>query len=132
MKTLTSPITAQRDAPQSGWCELYDFYLKSPITTPFGVTSTLRLTPNPAGINFFTPKVSPESAGTQGNAQAYSFWPLKRQLVKGSNKFTNDKLAIAASNVSSEWAQMLADVDWEAVPVVIRKVSTTITNPTAD
>ncbi|EEF62106.1 phage BR0599 family protein [Pedosphaera parvula] len=32
----------------------------------------------------------------------------------------------------SEWAQMLADVDWEAVPVVIRKVSTTVSNPTAD
>ncbi|EEF62105.1 hypothetical protein [Pedosphaera parvula] len=100
MKSLTSPVTTQRDATQSGWCELYDFYLKSTITTPFGPTSVLRLTSNPAGLSFFTPKVSPESPATRGNAQNYSFWPLKRQIIKGSNKFTNDKLAIAASNVS--------------------------------
>jgi phage-related protein len=132
VKTLSTPITTQRDATQSGWSELYDFYLKASITTPFGTTNVLRICTNPAGVSFFTPKISPEPAGTQGSAQTYSFWPLKRQLVKGSSKFSNDKLNIAASNVSQDWAKMLAAVDWESVPVVIRKVSNTISNPTAE
>lgn len=132
MKTLSTPITTEHNASQSGWSELYDFYLKASITTPFGTTNVLRICTNPAGVNFFTPKISPETSGTQGAAQTYSFWPLKRQMVKGSSKFTNDKLAIAASNVSQEWAQMLADVDWEAVPVVIRKVSNSLSSATAD
>lgn len=126
MKTLTPPVITQRDAGQSGWCELYEFYLKGAINTPFGSTATLRLCTCPGGIDFFTPKIAPEPAGTQGNAANYAYWPLKRQLVKGSNKFTNDKVVIAASNVTREFAQMLAEVDWEAVPVIIRKISTTL------
>ncbi len=39
MKTLSSPLTTQSAAVQSGWCECYDIYLKSPITTPFAGTS---------------------------------------------------------------------------------------------
>jgi phage-related protein len=132
LKTLTSPISTQAAAAQSGWCELYDYYLPAAIVTPFGTVSVLRLTTLPGGIAFFTPKLAPEPTGTQGNAQAYTFWPLARQVVNGSTKFTNDKLVITTSNVTGDWATMLNEVDWEAVQVIVRKVNTTITTPTAD
>ena len=131
MRTLTTSITSQTSAEQSGWCELYDFYLPAAINTPFGNTATLRVTTLAGGLNFFTPTQSPEPGGTQGGAAAYAFWPMKRKVARGSTKFSNDKVVIGASNVTGEWAQMLADVDWEAVAVVIRKVSTTVANPTA-
>lgn len=129
MKTLSSPIIAQKDASQAGWTELYDIYLKSAISTPWGSTSILRLTPLPGGVSFFKPAISPE---TDPNAVAtYSHWPLRREVVKGDAKFTNDKLQIAASNVSADWQGMLAAVDWYDTPIIIRKISTTIASPTA-
>lgn len=132
MKTLTSPVTTQAAAAQSGWAELYDFYLNSAISTPWGTISTLRLTSLPGGMAFFTPKLDPEPSGTQGAAATYNHWPIKRQIVRANSKFANDKLAIAASNVTAEFAQMLADVEWDDVPVVVRKVPTSITGATAD
>ncbi len=131
MKTLSSPLTTAAVATQSGFTELYDIYLKSSITTPFGSTSTIRITNLPSGLTFFTPLVDPEPSGTQGNSQAYQFWPITRALVKSDAKSTNDKMTVSASNVSREWAQMLADVDWEDTPFVIRKVSHTIAVPTS-
>jgi len=132
MKTLTAPIITQKDAAQAGWCEVYDIYLKASIMTPFGTTDIIRITDLPGGLSFFTPKIDPEASGTQGSAATYQHWPIERRLVRGDAKFTNDKLTILASNVTGEWATMLANVDWHDVPFVIRKVSTTITNPTAD
>lgn len=126
MKTLSTPVSTEKSAAQSGWCELYDFYLKSAITTPWGSVSTLRLCTLPNGFSFFTPQIAPEPTGTQGNAQDYNFWPLKREIVRGSSKFANDKLQIAASNVTSEWATMLTTIDWYDTAVVIRKVPTTV------
>lgn len=132
MITFTSPLSTQAAAAQSGWAELYDFYLPSAIVTPFGTVSTLRLTNLPGGTAFFTPKISPEPGGTQGQAQAYVFWPLTRQTINASSKFTNDKLVIVASNVTCDWATMLDEVDWDGVSVTVRKISTTITGATAD
>ena len=100
--------------------ELFDFYLKSSITTPAGSSDKIRITANPGGLSFFKPKVSPET--DQGAAATYSFWPIKRELIRSSAKFANDKLVITASNVTTEYAQMLADLDWEGTPVIIRKV----------
>lgn len=132
MKTLTSPLTNQTTAAQGGWAEVYDFYLKSAITTPWGTVSTLRLTDLPGGVAFFTPNISPEPAGTRGNAQAYNYWPLIRQMVKADSKFANDKMQIAASNVTLDWNAMLAAIDWYDTPIVIRKISTTIAVPTTN
>lgn len=128
MKSLSSPIIAQKDAQQSGWCEVYDFYLKSAISTPWGTTSIIRLTTLPGDLAFFAPDTDPEAAGTRGSAQTYKAWPIRREQVRSSSKSANDKLAIVASNVTAEFAGMLALVDWQDVPVVIRKVSTTITS----
>ena len=122
MKTLTSPVTTPAAAAQAGWCELYDVYLPSSITTPWGTTNILRLTDLPGGISFFTPQLSPEPAGTQGNAQAYNFWPIKRQTVKSDARFAADKMQILASNVTEDWAAMLAAIQWYDVPIMIRKV----------
>lgn len=125
MITLTSPVSTEAAASQAGWAELYDVYLKSAITTPWGSTSILRLcTVNtPSGLSFFKPKISPET--DQGAAATYYFWPLKRAQVKGDGKFTNDKLQITASNVTREWVQMLLDVSWYDVPIIVRKVPLT-------
>jgi hypothetical protein len=132
MKTLTAPLITQKDADQSGWAELYDFYLKAAISTPWGTISTIRLTTLPGDLAFFTPQHAPEPVGTQGDAATYHHWPIKREIVRAASQTANDKLMIAASNVTTEWAQMLAAVDWYDTPVVIRKVSTTIAVPTAD
>ena len=70
MKTLTSPVSTKAAASQSGWCEVYDFYLASSITTPWGTTNTLRLTTLANGFSFFTPQITPEPVGTQGNGVA--------------------------------------------------------------
>lgn len=133
MKTLTTPLTTQKDAEQSGWVELYDIYLKAAITTPWGTLSTLRLAANfGTEFAFFTPTIAPEPTADQGDAATYKPWPITREQIRGSQRFQNDKLSIAASNVTREFAQMLADVDWYDVWFVIRKVSTTIATPTAD
>lgn len=132
MKTLSSPINTQIAATQSGWAEVYDFYLTTPITTPWGSVSTLRLTDLPGGVSFFTPKLDPEPAGTQGNAAAYQFWPLKRAVARSSAQFSDDKMTITASNVTTEWAAMINAIEWRGVPVAIRKISLSIVTPTAD
>jgi len=132
MKTLTTAITNQTTAENSGWAECYDFYLPSAITTPWGSLTTLRLTTLPNGLTFFTPKLAPEPSGTRGAAGSYNFWPLKRQTVRGSAKFTDDKLTITASNVTAEWATMVSAIEWRDVPLIIRKVCHALANPTAD
>lgn len=126
MITLTAPVTTETAAAQSGWAELYDIYLKSAIMTPWGSTSILRLCtlPTANGLSFFKPKIAPEATADQGDPETYHFWPLKRELIKGDQKFTNDKLLITASNVTREWAQMVLDVSWYDVVVIIRKVPT--------
>jgi hypothetical protein len=129
VKDFSSTLDTEIAAQQSGWAEIYDIYLKSAITTPWGTLSTLRLTSLPvdsSGFSFFTPTISPEPTGTQGNAATYKHWPMKRELVKSDAKSTNDKMQIVASNVSAEWAQMLSAVNWYDTPVVIRKVPLTI------
>lgn len=132
MKDLSTPLETEIAARQSGFCEVYDIYLKSAIVTPWGTTSTLRLTDLPGGVNFFTPQLSPEPVGTQGNAQAYQFWPIKRDTIKSDSKFPTDKLQITASNVTTEFAGLLSLVDWYDSPVVIRKISTAIAAPAAE
>src|SRR4051812_22706251 len=107
MRDLSAPVQAEITARQSGWCEVYDIYLKSAIVTPWGTVSVLRLTDLPAGLTFFTPQISPEPTGTQGNAAAYNYWPVKRQTVKSDSNFPSDKLQITASNVTTEWAAMI-------------------------
>ena len=122
MKSLSSAVTTEAAASQSGWGELYDIYLSAAIVTPWGTISTLRLCTVPGGYTFFTPEIAPEPAGTRGDAQAYSFWPLQREVLKTGGENGESKLAILGSNVTSEWADMLTDVDWYDTPVVVRKV----------
>jgi len=122
MKTLSTPVSTQAAAVNSGWVELYDFYLSASIATPWGTTNIIRLCTLPNGFSFFAPTQSPEPAGTQGNAQTYQYWPIKREVVKGDTKFQDDRLQITASNVSSQFASLLALVNWYDTPVVIRKV----------
>ncbi len=132
MKDLSTPLETQIAARQSGFCEVYDIYLKSAISTPWGTISTLRLTDLPGGVSFFTPQLSPEPSGTQGDAQTYNYYPIKRDTVKSDAKFPTDKLQITASNVTTEFAAMVAAIDWYDTPIVIRKISTVIVTPTAD
>ncbi len=131
MKTLSSPLTTAIAASGQGWIELYDFYLKSAISTPWGTISIIRVCNYSGDFAFFAPQSSPEPTATQSSAQTYRQWPLKRELAKSSNQFANDKLKITASNVTQDWATMLSAVDWYDTPVVIRKVSDSITTPTA-
>jgi hypothetical protein len=132
MKDLSTPIDTQAAASQSGWCELYDIYLRETISTPWGNTNVLRLCTLPGGVNFFTPSIAPEPSDTRSDAQLYQFWPIKRDAVSGSSRSAEQSLVFTASNVTSEWAAMIAAVDWYDTPVLIRKVSTTISSPTAD
>lgn len=122
MRTISSPTQTELDAEQSGWAEVYDFYLPATITTPAGSSNVIRITSAAGGLSFFKPNESPEPTATRGAAATYQEWPVKRKVVRSAAKFTNDKLQIAVSNVSQEYAQMLSDVDWESVPVIIRKV----------
>ena len=115
MKTLSGTLTTEIAAAQSGWCECVEITLKSAITTPFGSTSVLRVTSNPGGLPSFL-------------SNAWTFWPFKRDVIKGDRKTTNDKLGIAFSNVTGEWATMLDAVDWSDVPVTIYKVATSAGN----
>ena len=132
MRSLSSNLTTQAAAEQSGWAEVYDFYLKSTITTPFGSSNVIRISNNGVNVSFFTPQADPEPSATRGNAATYSAWAAKRKTIKASSKFANDKLGIAVSNVSAEFADMLDVIDWRGCAVVIRKTSLTITTPTAD
>lgn len=129
MKTLASKISTEAAATQSAWVELYDIYLPSSISTPWGSTNVIRLCTLGETFSFFTPTISPESTGTQGNAASYYPWPIKREMVKAANDSANDTLRITASNVTAEWATMLATVDWHNVAVVIRKTSQNISSP---
>ncbi len=122
MKTLTSPVSTSAAAGQSGWVELYEFYLSASIVTPWGTTNIIRLCTTPDGFAFFAPNDAPEPGATRGTAQTYQYWPLKRDVVKGDTKFQDDKLQINASNVTSQFAALLALVNWYDTPVVIRKV----------
>jgi phage-related protein len=132
MKTFSTPITNEVAAEQSAWVELYDIYLKSAITTPWGSTNVIRLC-NRIGkqFSFFTPEVAPENTGTQGDAAIYYPWPLKRAVVKSSGQFADNKLEITGSNVTAEFAEMIATIDWYDTPVMIRKTSPNIVGATA-
>src|SRR5881409_3708961 len=110
MKTLSDPIIAEKDAAEAGWCEIYDVYLKAAIATPWGTTSILRLTDLGTVLAFFKPAMTPEADPSA--AATYQPWPIRREIVKGNAKFTNDKLRITASNVTTEWAAMIAAVNW--------------------
>jgi hypothetical protein len=127
MLTLPTKIATEAAAAQSAWAELYDFYLREAIVTPWGTTNVIRISSAPGEIAFFTPVVEPEPSGTQGDPEVYHFWPVKRKLIKSQSKAANDKLSIVVSNVTAEWAGMLAAIDWYDVPVVIRKVATSAT-----
>jgi phage-related protein len=132
MKTLSTPITNEAAAEQSAWAEIYDIYLKSSITTPWGTTNVIRLC-NRLGkqFSFFTPEVAPEPAGTRGDAATYYPWPLKREVVKSSGQFTDNKLEITGSNVTAEWAEMVSTIDWYDTPIIIRKTSPNLASATA-
>lgn len=132
MKTLSTPIATEAAAEQSAWVELYDIYLKAAITTPWGTTSVIRLCARlGAAYSFFTPQMSPEATGTQGDAATYQPWPLKRQQVRSSGQFADTKLEISASNVTAEFAELIAGIDWYDSPVVIRKTSPNLSGATA-
>ncbi len=130
MKTVSTPIANEAAATQNAWVEIYDIYLKAAITTPWGTTNILRLCTLGVDFAFFTPTSAPEATGTQGTAATYSQWPIKRQVVKSSADFTDQKMQITASNVTSQWAQMLADVDWYDVAVMIRQTSPNLVGAT--
>ena len=134
MRSLSSPLTTEAAAEQSGWAELLDIYLKESLTLPgdFGTADKIRISNNGVDISFFTPQAAPEPDATQGDAATYRAWMFKRQLIKSGTKFANDKLAIALSNVSAEFADLLDEIDWRGCAVVIRKTATTITGATAD
>ena len=132
MKTLSAEFITEKDATQAAWCEVYDIYLKSAISTPWGTVSTLRLTTLPGNLSFFKPLISPEPSASYGVADTYYFWPLQRQDAKTDGKSTNDKFSFAASNVTTDWAAMLADVDWYDTPVMVRKVPHSLAPLTSD
>lgn len=132
MKSLSSPITTQAAASQTGFSEIYDFYLKAAITTPQGTASVIRITNKPGGCSFFTPLFEPEPTATQGDAATYTEWPCKRSVAKASAKFMSDRMTINVSNVTQQWSNMLDSVEWQDTPVVIRKVSHLITSPTSN
>lgn len=131
MKTLSTPISNEAAAEQSAWIELYDIYLKSSISTPWGSTNIIRLCNCGTTVSFFTPTIAPESSGTQGDAATYNPWAIQREVVKSSSKYSSDKLQITASNVTAEFAELLQDVNWHDTPVLIRKISPNVTSPAA-
>ena len=122
MKTLSSPVTSQAALTAQAWLEVYDIYLRAEITTPWGTISTLRLCTLPGGFAFFAPTLWPEPEGTRGEAQSYQFWPLIRDQVQATRQDANDRMTFTASNVTTEFAAMLAEVNWTDTPVVIRLV----------
>lgn len=134
MRSLSSSLTTEAAAEQSGWAELLDIYLKESLTLPgdFGTADVIRISNNGVDISFFTPQSAPEPAATQGDAATYRAWMFKRQVIKAGTKFANDKLALALSNVSAEFADLLDEIDWRGCAVVIRKTATTIASATAD
>jgi hypothetical protein len=132
MKTVSTEFAAEAAASTAGWCEVYDIYLKSAISTPWGTVSTLRLTTLPGNLSFFKPLISPEPVASYGVAETYYFWPLKREEAKAESKSTNDKLTFIASNVTKDWVGFLGDVDWYDTPVMIRKVPHSIATLTSD
>jgi hypothetical protein len=128
-------VTNEAAASAGAWCHVYDIYLPAGVTInmPGGAVgvSVVTITDLPGGLNFFTPKFAPEPSGTQGNAQAYSYWPVKRGAIKSDVKSANDKFMVTASNVTAEWA-LLADIDWRGCAIVVRKVPFRAAGLTAD
>jgi len=134
MRSLSTPLTTEAAAEQSGWAEILDIYLKESLTLPgdFGTSDKIRISNNGVDISFFTPQAAPEPVATQGDAATYRAWMFKRQVIKAGTKFANDKLTLALSNVSAEFADLLEEIDWRGCAMVIRKTATTIASPTAD
>ena len=131
MRALSSNLTTEAAAEQSGWAEVLDIYLKSTLTTPFGSSNVIRISNNGVNVSFFTPTGDPEPVATRGDAATYNAWAFKRRTIKSSSKFANDKLGLAVSNVTAEFADLLDLIDWRGCAVVIRKTSLTITTPTS-
>jgi hypothetical protein len=134
VKTLTTPVTTAAAASAGAWCHIVDIYLPEAIDVPGGASAVdvVTITDLPGGLSFFTPKFLPEPSGSQGDAQAYTFWPFKRGTIKSDVKSANDKFTITASNVTAEWAELLADIDWRGCPIVVRKVPFRTASLTAD
>ena len=132
MKSLSTQVSEEIAKPSLSVSELYDIYLPAAISTPVGTTAILRLTTTPTGLNFYTPKTAPEPSATRGTAAQYHFWPTKRDTLKNTAKFQNDKIIIAFANVTTDWAQMIDATDWEGVHVVCRKIFPSVADPTAD
>jgi phage-related protein len=132
LKTFSTPITNEVAADESAWVELYDIYLKSAIVTPWGTTDVIRLCSRLGKeFSFFKPEAAPEATATQGDAATYYPWPLKRAVVKSSGQFADNKLEITGSNVTAEFAEMIATIDWYDTPVMIRKTSPNIVGATS-
>lgn len=131
MRSLSANLTTQAAAEQSGWAELLDIYLKETLTTPFGSSNVIRISNNGVDVSFFKPLADPEPAATRGDAATYNAWAFKRKTIKSSSKFANDKLGLAVSNVTAEFADLLDDIDFRGCAVVIRKTALSITTPTS-
>ena len=131
MRSLSANLTTEAAAEQSGWAEVMDIYLKTTITTPHGSANVIRISNNGVDVPFFTPTFDPEPVATRGVAATYNAWAFKRRTIKSSSKFANDKLGLAVSNVTAEYASMLDELDWRGCAVVIRKTALTITTPTS-
>lgn len=131
MRSLSSNLTTEAAAEQSGWAEILDIYLKESLTTPFGTSNVIRISNNGVDVSFFKPLADPEPVATRGDAATYNAWSFKRRTIKSSSKFANDKLGLAVSNVTAEFADLLDLIDWRGCAVVIRKTSLTITTPTS-
>lgn len=122
MQTLSAPVTTQAAAQEQAWLETYDLYLRAAIVTPWGTTSIIRLCTLPGGFTHYAPNNSPEPAATQGAAAVYQFWPITRDNSRSTQHTANDQIQFSASNVTSEFAALLASIDFTDTPVVIRLV----------
>lgn len=120
MKSLTTPLLNHINSAQTQIAVVFDFYLKSAITTPFGTTNRLRLVKYPGGLEFFNPQFAPEPVGTRGAAATYKEWPIDRGRAHVSLKNSDDAMVITASNVTAEFAGMLNHDEWRDVPVIVR------------
>lgn len=131
MRDLSLPLSQEIIKSESGWTEVYDFYLPDSILTPYGTNNTIRITNLGVDLSFFAPNDDPEPEAGRSLAQTYHTWSVTRERIQSTSKFQQSQLSIAASNLTGEWEGMLGDVDWEGIPVIIRKVPISVDNATA-
>jgi hypothetical protein len=122
MRTLSTPVSNAASATQSFWAEVYDFYLKTSVSTPWGTTNIIRLTQYPGGMAFYTPSFSPEPS--PNTAAQYYYWPILRESSRANRRFSDDRLTLTLSNVTTDFASIVASIDFRDTPVIIRKVPT--------